>query len=348
MRVSDKGVRMNQENLYEEINNKICQNIFDGKYNDGDRLPAERILAEQMGVSRVTVRKTMEILEEERLVKREVGRGTIVTLENAGNCNNLDMIVLVAPARNPFFSEFIERFQRYAETVDSLVLYVEKPRTESLEKCLYRLYRRGLRNIVVWLEDLPVNADKLRRLRAMGMNLVFFDTDKGLPYADCVSLDNALAIETLYQQLRKKGYRSIVYTGWDFTEIYSIEKREQTYRDLCDKEAMVIHIPWKNREEAAEKFVSYIQMCQKNGPDAVICSDRESGEMVMKIKNDMGFSFQVASVDEISFESDVPAITYQQNLSASVKQIFACMKRQCELGREWTSDIYLLEGILTK
>lgn len=53
------------------------------------------------------------------------------------------------------------------------MLYVEKPKSEGLEKSLYRLYKRGLRNAVVWLEDLQVDRKKLQRLRAIGMNLVF-------------------------------------------------------------------------------------------------------------------------------------------------------------------------------
>lgn len=338
---------MNQENLYQEIKNQICQEIFEGKYDDGDRLPAERILAETMGVSRVTVRKTMEMLEEEHLVKREVGRGTLLTLKNEGNQNNLDMIVLVAPARNPFFSEFIEKFQRYAETVDSLVLYVEKPKTESLEKCLYRLYRRGLRNIVVWLEDLPVDSDKLRRLRAIGMNLVFFDTDQGLPVADCVSLDNALAVETLYQKLQKDGYEKIAYAGWDFTDIYSIGKREQAYVNLSGPKKRIIRLPWKNREDAVKRFLEAVQAGEENVFDAILCGDRESGELIAKMKNDAGFSFRIATVDRVTMENDMTAVVYQQNLSDTVEQIFNCMKRQCEMGREWKPDMYFVEGILT-
>ena len=83
-------------------------------------------------------------------------------------------------------------------------MYVEKPRLEELENCLYRLYKRGLRNAVVWLEDLPVDVEKLRRLRALGMNMVFFDSDKAIPYADCVTLDNALAVRALYGELKRR------------------------------------------------------------------------------------------------------------------------------------------------
>ena len=140
---------MGNENLYETVKNRICNDIFEGHYEDGDRIPPERELEELLGVSRVTVRKSLELLEEEGLVVREVGRGTTVTLRNAGNRSELDMVVLIAPAQNPFFSEFIARFQNYAETKGALLLYVEKPRTEELERCLYRLYKRGLRNVVV-------------------------------------------------------------------------------------------------------------------------------------------------------------------------------------------------------
>ena len=174
-------------------------------------------------VSRVTVRKSLEILEDDGLIVRQVGRGTTVTLRNRGNKSELDMIVLIAPARNPFFAEFIGRFQNYAETQGALLLYVEKPRMEELENCLYRLYKRGLRNAVVWLEDLPVDVEKLRRLRALGMNMVFFDSDKALPYADCVALDNALAIRTLYGELKKD-----VYKRQDQRSAGEIEKIYQT------------------------------------------------------------------------------------------------------------------------
>ena len=206
---------MGNENLYEIVKNRICDEIFKGHYSDADKLPPERELEEMLEVSRVTVRKSLEILEDDGLIVRQVGRGTTVTLRNRGNKSELDMIVLIAPARNPFFAEFIGRFQNYAETQGALLLYVEKPRMEELENCLYRLYKRGLRNAVVWLEDLPVDVEKLRRLRALGMNMVFFDSDKALPYADCVALDNALAIRTLYGELKKQGYERIGYIGWD-------------------------------------------------------------------------------------------------------------------------------------
>ena len=52
--------------------------ILDGAYDYGDRLPAERELAEHFGAARSTVREALRQLEEMRLVSRRIGSGTFV------------------------------------------------------------------------------------------------------------------------------------------------------------------------------------------------------------------------------------------------------------------------------
>lgn len=52
--------------------------IQDGAYAFGEKLPAERQLAEAFGTSRTTVRTALDQLEQERLVTRRVGAGTFV------------------------------------------------------------------------------------------------------------------------------------------------------------------------------------------------------------------------------------------------------------------------------
>jgi GntR family transcriptional regulator len=59
---------------YHSIYLVLRQQLKEGAFVDG--LPGEFALMEQFDVSRVTVRKALELLEAEGLVKREPGRGT--------------------------------------------------------------------------------------------------------------------------------------------------------------------------------------------------------------------------------------------------------------------------------
>lgn len=339
---------MNQENLYQIVKEKIYDQIFKGNYEEGDRIPSERELAETLEVSRVTIRRSLEELEAEKLILREVGRGTRITLHNWGNQGELDMIVLVAPAKNPFFAKFIAQFQSYAETKGSLLLYVEKPRAEDLEDCLYRLYKRGLRNVVIWLEDLPVDLKKLKRLRAIGMNMVFFDSDKGLPYGDCVTLDNQLAIRTLYEELERCGYRNIGYAGWNLQDVYSIRERERAYIEKSGCKKAFLRVPWEQRSNSEAILRKIYRDSKEELPEALICSDREMGEAAVKVVKKLKLDIRIASVDEVSKGRKGEIITYQQDLGAIVKKIFACLKSQCEDREKWKAQIYQIEGILNK
>ena len=64
--------------LYETVGTQIRQRILSRQYTVGSFLPIEEDLQSEFGASRTTVRKAVEILERQGLVKREQGRGTRV------------------------------------------------------------------------------------------------------------------------------------------------------------------------------------------------------------------------------------------------------------------------------
>jgi GntR family transcriptional regulator len=62
--------------LYHQMYLVLRQKISEGAFDPGTPLPSEHQLAEQFGVSRVTVRRTLDSLELEGLVQRRHGVGT--------------------------------------------------------------------------------------------------------------------------------------------------------------------------------------------------------------------------------------------------------------------------------
>ena len=59
----------------QEIVQQIKAHIFDGKLEPGNRLPSEKELAEQFGLSRITVRDALRVLESQGLISIKVGAG---------------------------------------------------------------------------------------------------------------------------------------------------------------------------------------------------------------------------------------------------------------------------------
>lgn len=57
--------------------------IHNGNYRSETQLPTESELCETFGVSRITVRKAVDLLATDKLVRREQGRGTFVTGNDA-------------------------------------------------------------------------------------------------------------------------------------------------------------------------------------------------------------------------------------------------------------------------
>lgn len=70
--------RVRRTKVYEEVAAQIRRQMAEGVLRPGDRLPAERELAEAFGVSRSSVRDAIRVLELAGLVEPRQGEGTVV------------------------------------------------------------------------------------------------------------------------------------------------------------------------------------------------------------------------------------------------------------------------------
>jgi len=62
--------------VYEEVVKQLKELITSGELKPGEKLPSERELAKSFGVSRVSVRQALTVLETLGLIERKVGGGT--------------------------------------------------------------------------------------------------------------------------------------------------------------------------------------------------------------------------------------------------------------------------------
>jgi DNA-binding FadR family transcriptional regulator len=86
--------------LYRQIADQIRSLVRSGEYTAGQRLPPERDLARQLGVSRPSVREALIALEVEGLVEVRIGSGIYVV--GSANSNGNDRGGEVQAASGPF------------------------------------------------------------------------------------------------------------------------------------------------------------------------------------------------------------------------------------------------------
>ncbi|MES1151271.1 MAG: GntR family transcriptional regulator, partial [Dongia sp.] len=71
------------------IADQLRQAIVEGTYKFGQKLPAERQLAEAFNASRTTVRLALDRLEMDKLVARRIGSGTFVSYRQPGETDDI-------------------------------------------------------------------------------------------------------------------------------------------------------------------------------------------------------------------------------------------------------------------
>jgi DNA-binding FadR family transcriptional regulator len=88
-----------KERLYQEIVEHVQGQVLSGALKPGDRIPAERELAQHFHVSRAAVREAIKALAEKGLVEVHVGRGTFVATLTTDHVVQ-SMSLLLRDARN--------------------------------------------------------------------------------------------------------------------------------------------------------------------------------------------------------------------------------------------------------
>lgn len=101
--------------IYVAIAEILRSRISNEKMQAGDRLPTERALAEEFGIARMTIRKTLDLLEMEGVVERRRGRtgGTFIRAS-------------VPKVEMTRIEGFIPRFRERNMEVTSVILTAER------------------------------------------------------------------------------------------------------------------------------------------------------------------------------------------------------------------------------
>lgn len=82
----------NEKKKFIKVSEQILQSIIESNYAQGDKLPPERKLADQMGVSRNSIREALGTLQALNIVNSRPGSGTYV--KNVPDSKELESLIL--------------------------------------------------------------------------------------------------------------------------------------------------------------------------------------------------------------------------------------------------------------
>jgi len=218
--------------LYYQVYASLLERIQGGEFPPGSYLPAERQLTEDYGVSRITIIKALNELSREHHIKRQQGRGTVVThpadrpssqrQSIAFICHQLDhpylfhvlMGIASTAAENQYDLQVISSY----DTDDDEALHIKEA------------IARSVAGIVVFPHHRYRNQALYEELQRKRFPLVMVDRYYPLIDTDRVVFDDEIAGYELTSRLLQRGRRRIAVVSYFEVEATSVNHRLSGYR----------------------------------------------------------------------------------------------------------------------
>ena len=208
---------MSGEPKHRKLYDLLKGEILGGKYGAARAFPSEAQLSRRCDCSRITVRKALDGLRHEGLIRCRQGKGTVVTEEAETKTFGL---ILPGVSRYEYFQPVATELTRIAQTNRCAFLFANIDAMDpdrilrNVRELAADFIRRQVSGVVYHpLEfqspDDTANMDIVSVFRRAKIPVVLLDSDVVFPPAqsdfDVVSIDNALAAETLAKHLLSAG-----------------------------------------------------------------------------------------------------------------------------------------------
>jgi len=218
--------KIKPKRISDEIFEQVRKLIVEGKLKPGDKLPPERELASQMGVSRPTLREAIHKLEARGLLEQRQGGGTFV--KSLGN-ETLDFA-----------------FEEYANKKDAIVDLMEVRKileTWAAYTAAERITDEELKHLEQYLKEME---------EALKKGKIGYDSDADFHSTISYATKNIFLIHimnTIYQWIEKISY-----------EVRSRLYNDYYKHDLLFKQHKAIYIAIKNKDglEAYSAMLSHM------------------------------------------------------------------------------------------
>ncbi|MCR5752217.1 MAG: GntR family transcriptional regulator [Kiritimatiellae bacterium] len=235
---------------YLAIAETLREKILSGSYAMG-KIPSERALIRQHGVSRATATKALGALEAEGLIVRRRGSGAFIKpTDEASGATYVSTLIADMDVRE-FFSAICSAIAERARPSNLNLIwgaqqeFSELARDDSLDEYIARCRRANIRGVFFVPQDATGEEGVERRnreiaetLRANGITVVLIDRDV-VPFPrrsdfDLVGIDNVQAGYAQAKHLIECGCRRLAYVSHEKL-VWTVDARFSGFRNALEE-----------------------------------------------------------------------------------------------------------------
>ena len=235
---------------YLVIVEKIRENILAGSYELG-KIPSERALIRQYGVSRATAAKALAALEHEGLIVRRHGSGAFVKpMEETASVSYVSTLIADMDV-GEFFSTICSAIANRARSYNLNLIwgvkqeFIELSRNGSIDDYIARCKRENIRGVFFVPQDAlgekgveQRNIEIAETLRRQGITVVLIDRDI-VPFPhrstfDFVGIDNVKAGYDQASHLIAAGCKRLAYVSHE-KQVWTVDARFSGFRDAIEE-----------------------------------------------------------------------------------------------------------------
>ena len=274
---------MKEKPPYLVIAETIRENILSGSYARG-RIPSERALIRQYGVSRATATKALATLEKEGLIVRRHGSGAFVKPPSAATGTSYVSTLIADMVVGEFFSAICGAIANRARAYNLNLIWGANQEFsalahgDSLDEYVARCRRENIRGVFFVPQDTSDaegtedrNRQIAEALRAHGITVILIDRDlvpfPGRSDFDLVGIDNVQAGYLQTRHLIDCGCRRIVYVSHE-KDVWTVGARFTGMRNALEEQGLPTDGEIFFKGDPADP--AFIRRVQRARPDGLV------------------------------------------------------------------------------
>ena len=299
---------------------KLAESIRHGLITN--KLPGERILAEQFGVSYMTMRKTIESLVDDGYLLKKSTKGTFVNSCDVPKKKTANIAFFLSEniidgISSPYYSLFFKALEKRLHRTDYHLIYISDEKDLDVKVCEEK-YDGLIISYFPWLEDYIAKLSQV-------IPVVLIDNPSDNVAAKYVGMNNYEGVYSAVKYLNNLKHTEIAYITGSLNNKIG-QDRLNGYKAAIDDfnlkttKQYIIQgdYGYESGYQAALSLVSY-----KTPPTAIVCSNDTMAFGAMKAIREYGLQvpedISVIGFDNIELCSQVyPSLT---TIAAPIKEI---------------------------